>query len=193
MYLAPRTALILLLVTGSAAAQGHQHVEGMVHPSADAPGIAQATPPGQAAFGAIAAIVARLDADPTTDWSTVDLERLRQHLIDMDLVTMRSRIATQEVPGGFSAALTGEAQTAAAIRRMTAAHGVQMGSDATMRVTVAEVPGGSRLTVVAGDPSDHRAVARLRGLGAIGFLALGDHHGPHHEALARGGDPHQHN
>ena len=48
--------------------------------------------PGQDAFGAIAEVVQMLDADPSTDWSKVDLERLRQHLIDMDEVTMRSMI-----------------------------------------------------------------------------------------------------
>jgi len=40
--------------------------------------------PGQDAFGAIQEIVQILDADPKTDWSKVDLEALRQHLIDMD-------------------------------------------------------------------------------------------------------------
>ena len=46
--------------------------------------------PGQDAFGAIAEVVRLLDADPETDWSKVDLERLRQHLIDMNEVVLRS-------------------------------------------------------------------------------------------------------
>src|SRR6185503_19581547 len=33
--------------------------------------------PGQDAFGALAEVVRLLDADPRTDWSRVDLERLR--------------------------------------------------------------------------------------------------------------------
>ena len=37
---------------------------------------------GHDAFGAIQEIVQILDADPNTDWSKVDLEALRQHLID---------------------------------------------------------------------------------------------------------------
>ena len=183
-----RTALALLAVGSPLAAQGHEHVEGMTHPT-DATASAPVSP-GQAAFGAIAEIVARLDADPATDWSTVDIERLRRHLIDMDLVTLHSRIATTEVPGGFAATLTGDAETSAAIRRMLTAHAAAMAGDPAMRASVAEVPGGARLTVVAADASDARVVARLRGLGAIGFLALGNHHGPHHEALARGADPH---
>ena len=40
--------------------------------------------PGQDAFGAMQEIVHILDVDPQTDWSKVDLEALRQHLIDMN-------------------------------------------------------------------------------------------------------------
>jgi len=50
------------------------------------------TQPGQAAFGAMQEIVALLQADPTTDWSKVDIDALRQHLIDMDEVTIRAAI-----------------------------------------------------------------------------------------------------
>src|ERR1700741_1796256 len=49
--------------------------------------------PGQDAFGAIQQIVQILDADPKTDWSKVDLEALRQHLIDMNEVTLRADAA----------------------------------------------------------------------------------------------------
>ena len=42
-----------------------------------------------------------LEADPNTDWSKVNVEALRQHLIDMDHVTMRSEVAQRVVPGGF--------------------------------------------------------------------------------------------
>jgi hypothetical protein len=42
------------------------------------------TTPGQDAFGAVQEIVGILEADPNTDWSKVNLEALRQHLIDMN-------------------------------------------------------------------------------------------------------------
>ncbi len=183
-----RTATLIALLSAPLAGQAHEHVEGMVH-TTDAATTAPVSP-GQAAFGAIAEIVARLEADPMTDWSMVSLERLRLHLVDMDLVTLRSRIVTTEIPGGFRADLTGEPETAAAIGRMTTAHAGAMGGDPALRVSAEPIPGGARLTVVARDLTDGRAVARLRGLGAIGVMVLGNHHGPHHEALARGGDPH---
>ena len=38
---------------------------------------------GQSAFAAVREIVGILEADPATDWSKVDVEALRRHLIDM--------------------------------------------------------------------------------------------------------------
>ncbi len=177
-----------VLFAAPLAAQDHQHQPGMVHP-----GTAEVAPPiqpGQAAFGAIAEIVARLDADPTTDWSKVDVEALRQHLIDMDNVTMRSRITTEPVPGGFRAQVTGEGPVAASIRRMTTAHARQMVGEGAFNAEVTEIPGGVRMTVTSKTPDDARSVARLRGLGVIGVLALGSHHQMHHEMMAKGMGPH---
>lgn len=47
---------------------------------------------GQDAFGAIQEIVQILDADPNTDWSKVDLEALRRHVIDMNEVTLKADV-----------------------------------------------------------------------------------------------------
>ena len=49
---------------------------------------AVATQPGQGAFAAIQEIVEILAADPKTDWSKVNIDALRQHLIDMNNVTL---------------------------------------------------------------------------------------------------------
>ena len=48
------------------------------------------TMPGQDAFGAIQEIVRILESDPKTKWSKVNLEALRQHLIDMSEVTLKA-------------------------------------------------------------------------------------------------------
>src|SRR5260370_8405993 len=67
--------------------------------------------PGQDAFGAIAEVVQMLAADPSTDWSKVDLERLRQHLIDMNEVVLRSQVRQSEVPAGLLMDLTATGRT----------------------------------------------------------------------------------
>ncbi len=88
-------------VAQDAAAQhgGMHHMPGMSHPgladSADASGGAL-TEGGQSAFAALQEVVSYLMADPATDWSRVDIEALRQHLIDMDNVTLLSLIHISE-------------------------------------------------------------------------------------------------
>lgn len=163
-------------------AQEHAHTPGMTHPTA-AP---LPTQGGHAAFAAISEIVAMLQADASTDWSKVNIERLRLHLVDMDLVTLRSRVAATPVTGGAQFVVRGTGETIAAIKRMTAAHVTMVGNSDGPRVVRTELADGVRLIVKVADPSDTAAVATLRALGFIGLMATGDHHAAHHMALARG-------
>ena len=80
------------------------------------------TMPGQDAFGAIQEIVRILEADPKTDWSKVNLEALRQHLIDMNEVTLKADASVKQIDGGLEIAVTGDGRTLAAIQRMIPAH-----------------------------------------------------------------------
>ncbi len=164
-------------------AQEHVHTPGMTHP---APAVQRPTQGGQAAFAAIAEIVALLQADATTDWSKVNIERLRLHLVDMDLVTLRSRVVATPVTGGAQFLVRGTGETIAAIKRMTGAHVTMVMKSGGPRVVRTELPDGVRLIVTAADPGDAAAVATLRGLGFIGLMVSGDHHPAHHMALARG-------
>jgi hypothetical protein len=152
---------------------------------------ARPTSPGQAAFGAISEVVRMLKADPTTDWSRVNVEALRQHLIDMDEVTMHAAIAQKNVPGGLEMEVTGAGRTADAIKRMVINHSRMVDQDGEYHATAVEIANGARITVTAIKPSDTRQVAQIRGLGFAGLMTEGDHHAAHHLALARGdADPH---
>jgi hypothetical protein len=144
------------------------------------------TLPGQDAFGAISEIVRLLDADPRTDWNTVDLERLRQHLIDMNEVVLRAEAKASPVAGGLAMDVTGTGRTEQAIRAMVVPHAAELDQMPGLAAKVETIPGGIRLTVTARDAADARAVARVRALGFIGLLTLGAHHQPHHLAMARG-------
>lgn len=141
--------------------------------------------PGQDAFGAVQEIVRMLDADPTTDWSKVNLEALRQHLIDMNDVTLNAAAAPKPVEGGIQVAVTGTGRTVAAIQRMVPAHAHEIaqthlnGWDATTE----PLPDGVLLTVTSTDP---KQVEHIRGLGFIGIMVSGSHHQAHHLAMARG-------
>lgn len=143
------------------------------------------TLPGQAAFGAIQEIVRILEADPKTDWSKVNLEALRQHLIDMNDVTLNAVVVTKPIENGIEATVTGTGRTAKAIQRMVPAH-AQVVDHTHLNgwsATTKPLPNGVVLTVTSSDPNQ---VQHLRGLGFIGFMASGSHHQAHHLAIAKG-------
>jgi len=127
-----------------------------------------------------------LEADPSTDWSKVNVEALRQHLIDMDNVTMRSEVAQRAVPGGIQMDVTGTGRTLLAIRRMAMSHTMMLDQSVEYHAAAKEIPGGARITVTAKDSNDAGMIARIRGLGFAGIMTEGDHHARHHLALARG-------
>ncbi|MBK6493796.1 MAG: hypothetical protein IPG05_01610 [Gemmatimonadetes bacterium] len=167
---------------------GHQHTPGMTHPGTVLP-----TEAGQDAFAAIAEVVKLLDADPMTDWSKVDLEALRRHLIDMNVVTLKSSVQRTQVAGGLSMDVTGDAATAQSIQRMVVNHGKMVDAMPDLAATTTVIPGGVRLVVTAERNDDARTVARIRGLGFAGLLTLGNHHVEHHLQIAKGeGGAHTH-
>jgi hypothetical protein len=171
------SSLLFAFLPGLAMAQDHA-----AHHS-PASGATQA---GQGAFAAIREIVMLLEADPATDWSRVNLEALRRHLVTMDRVLMQSEVAATLVPGGIQLDVTGAGDVARAITEMVGTHSEVLDREPGLRSLARPLPDGIRLTVTAEDPGDARQVARIRGLGFAGLLATGDHHTAHHLALARG-------
>jgi hypothetical protein len=147
------------------------------------------TLPGQDAFGAIQEIVRILEADPTTDWSKVDLEALRQHLIDMNDVMLNAAVQSTPVEGGVRLAITGAGRTIAAIQRMVTAHAHELSQLNGWTAVTEPLDAGVNLTVTASDPKE---VAHIRGLGFAGLMVSGAHHQPHHLAIARGEFAHGH-
>jgi hypothetical protein len=143
------------------------------------------TRPGQDAFGAIQEIVGILESDPKTDWSKVDLERLRQHLIDMNEVTLNADARQTAIDDGVSIDVTGSGRTIAAIQRMVTDHAAEVEQSHLRGWSARTEPlsNGARLIVSAADPKEAQ---HIRALGFIGILVSGHHHQPHHLAMARG-------
>lgn len=166
---------------------GMKHTPGMEHGA-----VAQPEQGGHAAFATIQEIVRILETDSTTDWTKVDLEALRQHLIDMDLVTMRARVTTTKTAGGLVMDVTGEPEVASAIRRMLPAHAPTLQAMNVWSATTTSISNGVRMTVTARKPSDTATVNRIRGLGFIGLMTSGGHHQSHHLMIARGDGAHAH-
>ncbi len=165
---------------GMAAHNGHM----MTHSHGDM--AAAPAQPGQSAFAAIQEIVAILRADPKTDWSRVDIDALRQHLVDMNNVTLAADVKSAPVDGGVRFDVTGQGAVRDSIRRMVAAHAATMNGVDGWGFAAAEIEGGESLTV----HPPAKDADKLSGLGFFGVLTLGMHHQAHHLMIARGQNPH---
>lgn len=138
--------------------------------------------PGQEAFGTIQEIVRILEADPTTDWSKIDIKSLREHLIDMNEVTMRAAASERPLGNGVEIVVTGEGRALQAIKRMLTAHVHEL--DALgWNARAAALPDGIKLVVTSEDPEQ---VIKLKALGFMGIMVQGAHHQMHHLMMARG-------
>lgn len=163
----------------------HDHAVGMTHTAAPVAGRV-ATEPGQAAFAAIQEIVQILESDPNTDWSKVNIEGLRQHLIDMDNVTLHAVTTAVPVASGVTFRVQGTGPVRESIRRMVQAHAATMDGVDGWHFSAQETADGATLTVVVPEAD----VAKVRALGFIGVMTHGMHHQEHHLMLARGMHPH---
>jgi hypothetical protein len=137
---------------------------------------------GQEAFGTIQEIVRMLETDPTTDWSKVNISALREHLIDMDEVTMRAVATERPLDNGVEIAVTGTGRTLDGINRMVPAHVHEL-SQLGWNAKTEDLPNGVNLIVTSTDP---KQVTKLKALGFMGIMVQGAHHQQHHLMMAKG-------
>ncbi|MCF6445194.1 hypothetical protein [Nereida sp. MMG025] len=164
----------LILVATSAIAQ-HSH---------------QSTAPaetGQAQFAAIAEIVTMLRHDPDTDWSSVDIAALRDHLVDMDNVTSMASVEVIEDGSTVTFIVTGEAEVAGSIQRMVLAHSPMLAQSAGWSVSATPEDDGASMTVQV---QSEQELDQVLGLGFFGLMTIGAHHQQHHFMIATGRSPH---
>ena len=159
---------------------GHGGMHGQRFGAAGAPVM-----PGQDAFGAIQEVVQKLEADPATDWSKVNLAPLREHLVDMNEVTLRAAASERMTDNGIEIAVTGDGRTREAIKRMVPAHASEL-REIGWNARTDDLPDGVRLTVTT---TDKQQLAKLKALGFIGILVQGGHHQLHHLMMAKGEFP----
>jgi hypothetical protein len=143
------------------------------------------TMPGQDAFGAIQEIVQIMQSDPKTDWSKVNVDALRQHLIDMNEVTLHATATPRVLDNGIAFTVTGEGRTLEAVKRMVPAHVNEL-HEIGWNAKSDDLPNGVKLTVLA---SEAQPLAKLKALGFMGIMVQGSHHQPHHLMMAMGQFP----
>ncbi|MCF6272953.1 MAG: hypothetical protein L3J37_07140 [Rhodobacteraceae bacterium] len=138
--------------------------------------------PGQSAFAAISEVVRQLEANPDTDWSSVDINALRQHLRDMDIVTIDSTAEAEDIKGGVRFTVTGGPDVAPSITRMVLSHAQMMDGVDGWAYSAEALENGAAISITVPETD----LAKLKALGFYGMLASGPHHQPHHWAMANG-------
>ncbi len=173
-------ATLLAATTGLATAQSHQHGEDMKH--GDKSTAVVPVEPGNGAFAAIAEIVRLLRDDPATDWSRVNLDALRNHLIDMDNLIKASSVVQEAVEDGLRIRIPRSLPGNDAAARMVPAHAPVLAGETGWASTLA-TEGNTLVWTVRSPDGD---AATIRALGFFGLMATGAHHEAHHLGIARG-------
>lgn len=140
---------------------------------------------GQSTMDVISQVIQKLQADPNTDWSRINIEALRQHLVDMDRVALYADADASDIEGGTEFRVTGpDERTVAAIKRMVPAHALQIERELGWKIATEQTRDGIDLRVTTPEAE----VAMIRAIGFVGFMTLGQHHEDHHLMMA-GGQP----
>lgn len=173
-------ALFAVLPLSTATAQSHVPDAG--------PALSE---PGQAIFGTVQEAIRVLEADSTTDWSQVDVERLRRHLIDMHNVALHVEVTDRAaIENGSELVVRPTTEAAhASLENVLDAHPMMLKHEAGWTMEVTKQDGDFRLRTTDPDGDD---AAKIRALGYIELLAKGQHHQRHHWMMVRGQSPHGH-
>lgn len=171
-----------IAVSASAVGQTHKgHTGGMshAHASTELP-----SETGQSAFAAIAEVVTLLENDPHTDWSTIDIDALRDHLVNMNQLTLSASVTTQELDQQtIQFQVSGQARTLQAIQAMIPTHAQMVSTLNDWGIVVINKPDGVTLEVSPRSTEDY---IKLKALGFFGFITIGAHHQFHHLQIAKG-------
>lgn len=138
---------------------------------------------GQSAFAAIAEIVLILERDPDTDWSKVNIDALRDHLVDMNALTLEAEVSVHEKSGAVVFSAQGNGSTLRALQTMVPAHARELDKIDAWHAEGKAIENGATLTVTPNDKSD---LQKIKALGFFGLMATGAHHQPHHLGMANG-------
>lgn len=185
-------AILGCLVAGTGPVLG-QHADHGAHSGADQTAAPAPTlqAPGQAVFGTVQEAIRALEADSTTDWSAVDVDRLRRHLIDMQHVALHVAVKEKApIDGGVRIRARPTTDAArASLGRVLDAHPHMLKQETGWTMSV-EAAGDAFVLRVTTEEAEE--IDKIRALGYMGLLAYGAHHQRHHWDLVRGHTPDAH-
>ena len=146
------------------------------------------TYPGNMIFGTVQEAVNRLLASPDTDWKKVDVEGLRQHLLDMKNFSENVLVLSkQNISNGLEVTIKVEPNALSSLERVLSAHPAQLYQESGWTMEVVQLEDEFTLTITT-EVLDE--VEKLRGLGYFGLMVYGNHHVSHHWMMIQGIDAH---
>ena len=192
MYLRKLSLSIVATIIVIPMASAHMHHANMNHAAMmgrnTAPTQVVLTESGTDPFATLQEVITALEANPDTNWEKVNIEALRLHLVEMQDMTINVDVKQQYIDNGFQAVVTPTTNRAVkSLTRVLSGHPMQMKAETGWDMQVQNNNSVFTLTVTTNNTKD---VAKIRGLGYIGVMAYGNHHQPHHWAIASGDNPH---
>ena len=194
-----RIFILIFLLSGSSAfitqaqhdSTGHQ-MQRHHHNSSKQTGYNETgklTEAGNDIFGTIQEVISKLEADPATDWSEVNIEALRQHLLDMKAMTEKTKVIKRNpIEKGLMVSVKPTTKRAThALERVFDAHPPMLKKETGWSMQVHSKGDHYKLRVTTDNPEE---VNKIRGLGYIGIMAYGVHHQNHHWMMTTGKKPH---
>jgi hypothetical protein len=139
------------------------------------------TEPGQGGFAALTEVVSILNADPNTDWQTVNIQALRDHLVDMNDLILRTEVEILHINDGLRFEFDKSLVANEAAMRMVPAHSTVLENE-TGWVTSVQ----SNDEILIWEVTSTASELNIQKLGFFGLMATGDHHREHHLAIATG-------
>jgi hypothetical protein len=192
MHLRKLSLSIVAMIMAMPMASAHMHHANMNH--AAMMGNNTATTPvvltesGTDPFATLQEVITALEANTSTNWEKVNIEALRLHLVEMQDMTINVDVKHQYIDNGFQAVVTPTTNRAVkSLTRVLSGHPAQMKAETGWDMQVSNNDDIFTLTVVSKKAHE---VAKIRGLGYIGVMSYGNHHQPHHWAMASGENPH---
>jgi len=139
---------------------------------------------GHASFAALIEIVDMLEKDRKTDWDSVNIEDLREHLLDMNHLMLNTE-ATKSITGDTQIQfdVSGTTLSIPSIHRMVVAHSRYIEQSRGWAIEPVLNNLGASLIITLENPA---ALKRVNALGFYGFMSLDSHHQHHHYQIALG-------
>jgi polyhydroxyalkanoate synthesis regulator phasin len=144
---------------------------------------------GNDIFSTIQEVIDKLNNDPDTDWGKVDIEALRQHLLDMNDMAMNVEVVNQKpLKNGLEVTVLPITERAEkTLAKVFNVHPIHLKRETGWSMQVVR---NNKQFIITTTTEDPKQVKKIIALSYIGLMAYGKHHQPHHWGISTSQNPH---